>query len=307
MSNRSWSLVRNVSNFKLFHSGLAVSRCPFACGLAYNLCRQCLVSNHSFWSIATFAGFLIVLFAGILSLPFQSAIKPGLFPRDLAHPIYARRRLYGLCWSALYYSNPLYYVCYPCPFLQGGCFDCWLSRTTRFYDLPGHLDSDLPLLTFGVGAYLANKATLGTNLFTPRLGKILVGPITLGENALVGHLAIFGLDSCLGEKSEVGMGSLTGMRVKIGCNSVIGSGAVVSHGSQIGENVQVGECAYIGQCVEIADGLVITSGAYIPAKSVLESQDDFNNLTFAETIALRQFKAEILRDIASLRFGDDHA
>src|ERR1035438_4249910 len=48
-----------------------------------------------------------VLTAGLLSLPFQSGIVAGRFPRDLRHPVCRKRRLYGLCWTSVYYFKPL--------------------------------------------------------------------------------------------------------------------------------------------------------------------------------------------------------
>src|SRR5690349_8382785 len=59
-----------------------------------------------------------VLIAGLLSMVGQRAIVPGKFPRDLKHQVYGPRRLYGLCWTAVYYFAPLYWLCLTVPLLK---------------------------------------------------------------------------------------------------------------------------------------------------------------------------------------------
>src|SRR5690606_25924351 len=43
------------------------------------------------------------LLAGLLSVPHRWAIQPGRFPRDTGTRLYAGRRLYGACFTSLYY------------------------------------------------------------------------------------------------------------------------------------------------------------------------------------------------------------
>ena len=47
--------------------------------------------------------------AGLLSTPFHGAIRVGKLPRDLRDPAYRARRLYGLCFTAVYYFTPVYW------------------------------------------------------------------------------------------------------------------------------------------------------------------------------------------------------
>lgn len=54
------------------------------------------------------------------------AVIPGKFPRSLDHAVYSLRWLYGTMWTAIYYFKPL--------------------------------------LDFKAGPYLANKATISTNM-----------------------------------------------------------------------------------------------------------------------------------------------
>src|SRR5688572_8934581 len=61
---------------------------------------------------------LYLLMAALLSLPHQSAIIAGRFPRDVSHPIYFHRRLYGLCWTAVYYFVPIYHLALSLPLLK---------------------------------------------------------------------------------------------------------------------------------------------------------------------------------------------
>ncbi len=252
-------------------------------------------------------GALFAFFAGLLSRPFQSAVKPGLFPRDLAHPVYLRRRLYGLCWTAVYYMTPVYHILLSVPLFKWGLFRLFGYRgPLNFTIYPDTWVRDLPLLHFGKGAYLSNKATLGTNLYTPNVGKILVGSITLGNDSLLGHSAIFGTDAKLGDRAEIGMGALVGIRVRLEADSSIGAGAGIDHETQIGESTSVGPFAYIGQGVQISNRITIPAGAYVPAGVAIRRQEDFDDLLNAETSSLKKAKTEELRKLAAFQFrGDD--
>src|SRR5690606_8983945 len=50
------------------------------------------------------------LLAGLLSVPHRWAIQPGRFPRDTGTRLYAGRRLYGACFTSLYYFKPAYHA-----------------------------------------------------------------------------------------------------------------------------------------------------------------------------------------------------
>src|SRR5690606_32657555 len=101
------------------------------------------------------------LISGLLSCPFQSAIIPGRFPRDLGESIYARRRLYGLCWTLVYYCKPVYAGWLAVPALKRLLFRLFGYRgPTDFTVYPDTWIRDLPLLHFGSGVYVANRATL---------------------------------------------------------------------------------------------------------------------------------------------------
>src|SRR5690242_11904424 len=57
---------------------------------------------------AAFVAFY-VLVAGTLARLTTNAIVPGKFARDLGHPVYGPRRLYALCWTAVFYSPAVYH------------------------------------------------------------------------------------------------------------------------------------------------------------------------------------------------------
>jgi len=131
-----------------------------------------------------------VVVAGLLSLPHQFAVKPGKFRRDVSDPRYFHRRLYGLCWTAVYYNKPVYFLCLSIPSLKWLMFRIFGYRGSMDFTVyPDTWIRDLPLLTFEPGAYVSNRATLGTNIVLSN-GFLLVNAITLGSNSLVGHLAM---------------------------------------------------------------------------------------------------------------------
>jgi hypothetical protein len=116
--------------------------------------------------------------AGICSLPFQRYIIPGKFRRNLNDTVYFGRRAYGLCWTALYYCTPVYFLCLSFAPLKWLTFRLFGYRgSMNFVIYPDTWIRDLPLLNFGDCAYLSNKATVGTNIALSN-GLILVGPIT---------------------------------------------------------------------------------------------------------------------------------
>lgn len=215
-----------------------------------------------------------VVTAGVLSLPHQGAIVAGTFPRRLEHAIYGSRRLYGLCWTAVYYAGPIYQLLLTIPATK--------KLMLRLFGYRGDLDitlysdtwvRDLPLLDIGRGAYLSNKATIGTNICL-QSGDILVDKITLAEGALVGHLTMLGPGAAIGKNAEVGVGCAIGIKVSIGDGARIGPAALVNHGARIGNGAQIGSMAYIGARVTIADGVCVPSGARIPDRAVIASQAD---------------------------------
>jgi len=130
---------------------------------------------------------------------------------------------------------------------------------------------DLPLLDIGRGVYIANKATLGTNM--PLInGKISVNKIAIGEGSLIGHLTKIGPGVSIGSNTEIATDCAIGISSRIGNNVRIGSCVTVEHYTSIGSNVQIGGRCYIGSRCKIGDNLKIPSGSIIPGPIKLLSQ-----------------------------------
>lgn len=233
-------------------------------------------------ALAVAAPSWLVLFAlacGLLSVPFRSSVRPGSFPRDLADATYRGRRLYGVCWTLLYYLPAAYHLVLAVPTLKWAVFRLFGYRgTMRFTLYPDTWIRDLPLLEIGEGAYLSNKATLGTNM--PLMdGRILVDHVRIGRDAYVGHLAMIAAGSTLGHGSETGAGSAIGIRVRIGDGVRTSTGPVVmDHYARVGDGVSFGTRTYIGKRAVVADGVDVPEGLVIPGSYRARSSADVARL-----------------------------
>ena len=210
---------------------------------------------------------LFAVTAGALSLPFRKAIVKGKLPRDVRHPVYRGRRLYGTCWTALFYFKPVYFLVLTLPWLK------WM--TFRLFGYKGQMDftvypdtwiRDLPLLDFGKGVYVANRATLGTNM-PLKNGRILVDGIRLGEGALISHLTMLAAGVQIGKGSEIGPGCAVGVRVKVGDHTTVLGTSQLNHASKIGDNVYLGANCYVGFGAEVPSGTKLGGYKSIPDRS----------------------------------------
>lgn len=251
---------------------------PVYLGLIFGLPSVTLVlaweaSNSNLWKITLalvgpiLYAFLFCLTAGVLSMSHHKGIVAGRFPRDVGHPVYFDRRMYGLCWTSLFYFKPVYYLALTIPTLKWLTFRLFGYRgSMNFTTYPDTWIRDLPLLELGCGAYIANRATLGTNLALPT-GEIMVAPISIGKNGLVGHLVAIACGSSLGERSEIGACAAVGYKTKIGDNTQVAGKCVVEHGVIIGDNCSIGTSSYIGSASRVANGVNILPGSTIPPRS----------------------------------------
>jgi acetyltransferase-like isoleucine patch superfamily enzyme len=219
------------------------------------------------FGIAPFSyALLFVVVAGVLSIPHQCGIMPGKFPRLLADPVYRNRRLYGLCWTALYYCKPIYYLCVTLPALK--------ALTFRLFGYRGNLDftiyadtwiRDLPLLSFGRGCYIGNRATVGSNqCFGDR---ILVDRITFDEGSELGHLAMVSPGVRVGKGAVIGVASAIGLRTRIGDYVAVGGRSTVAHGVTVGDRVKTGVASYVDDKSFLADGAVVAPAATVTRSS----------------------------------------
>jgi len=209
----------------------------------------------------------LVMVAGLLSRPHQRAIMPGTFPRSLSNPTYFHRRLYGVCWTALYYCTPAYHVCLSLRPLKALAFRLFGYRgALDFTVYPDTWIRDLPLLDLGSGAYVSNRATLGTNIVLAN-GRILVDRIVVGPRALVGHLTMLAPGVEIEEAAEIAVGCAIGVRVRVGPRAHIGGLCRVENGARIGAGANVGNCSFV------ASRSSVRAGQRVPPASVLRLAD----------------------------------
>jgi len=223
--------------------------------------------------------------AGLLSGLTLRAVVAGRFPRDLDHEIYGPRRLYALCWTAIYYCAPVYHAVLALP---------WLKRLTfRLFGYSGSLDfqtypdtwlRDLPLLSIGKGAYLSNKATISPNMCL-RNGKIIVMPIAIGDGTLIGHMTMIAPGVTIGRDSEVGVGVAIGIRVRIGSSTLVDHVSTIDHDATIGDRCTIGIRAHVGRKAVVMDGIKIPPAAVVPARCVVASQAEADALSSERALA----------------------
>jgi carbonic anhydrase/acetyltransferase-like protein (isoleucine patch superfamily) len=238
------------------------------------------------------------LIAGTLSWPFQKGIVPGKFPRDSTDPMYFRRRMFGLCWTQVYYFKPVYAVVLAIPALKRVVFRLFgYKGSLNFTAYPDTWIRDLPLLRIAEGAYLANRATIGSNLVLTD-GSILVDSVTIGKGSMVGHLCIIGTGAILGDGIEIGMRSSIGIKVRIEDGANIKPHCAINHGTVIGKNAEVGIMSLVGVKCVIGDGVKLHAGSNIPNGTVLLTQRDAEQYFSSETSSLRKHR-EILLNLIS--------
>lgn len=239
-----------------------------------------------------------VVVVGVLSRPHRWAIQAGKFRRDESTPLYRGRRLYGLCWTAVYYFPPLYWLCLSAPQLKKLLFRLFGYRgSLDFTTYPDTWLRDLPLIEFGSQAYIANRATIGTNIIL-RDGELLVGPVKVGQNATVGHLSIIGVGAVVSDRAQVGLSVAFGLNARLGANGEIGPASAVDHGACIHEDVSVGSMSYVGRNVVIHKGIRIPAASLIPRNAEITTQEDVATLISSEAHDLNRLRAEMAAALA---------
>ncbi len=234
--------------------------------------------------------FSFVTIAGLLSRLGQKGIIPGNFPRQALHKVYFLRRIFGACWTQVYYFVPVYAVCLAIPLMKKYLFRLFGYKfSTNFVTYPDTWLRDLPILKFEDGTYIANRAVLGTNLCLSD-GNIYVDKIILKQNSLIGHLAGLAPGTRVEENGEIGINGALGLKSQLGKKSKICPYAGVNHGVKIGNNVEIGSSSYIGLKVVIGDNIKVPAGANIPAGAVIQSPEDVQKYFSSETELLNRRK-----------------
>ena len=236
-------------------------------------------------------GFVIVV--GALARLHAAKIVAGRFARSMSSPGYFHRRLYGLCWTAIYYFTPVYSLVLAFPGGRAALFRMFgYKGSLDFTVYPDTWIRDLPLLQLKRGAYVSNRATLGTNMVMSD-GTILVDRIVVGERALVGHLAKIAPGVVIGDGAQVGVGAGIGIKTQIDDNVQIGPMTFVEHYVRIGKGARIGGAAYVGSRCRIGAGVLIPGGAVIPQGTIIETQADLRALR--AHIVERDSHGELLR------------
>lgn len=246
------------------------------------------------------------LVAGVMSRPFAGSVQAGKFTRDLTSSLYRGRRLYGLCWTAIYYNPPVLHLFLAVPALKHVMLRLFAYRGALDVTIyPDTWIRDLPLLDLGAGAYLANKATLGTNLVLAN-GTILVGGVKVGTGAVIGHGSGIAPGARIGDGAEVGFSAAVGIKSRIGARSKLGGMSTVEHGVIVGRDVVIGVGCTVGSGVRIADGLIIPAGTVVPARTALRDQDDVELLLVGRS-SPRRTTAQVAIAFETASSSESHA
>lgn len=254
---------------------LLIFGAPFAiCVALYTLAPSMIFRLPVLMVMPLLYAVLYLLIAALLSLPHQGAIVAGRFPRDVGHRVYFHRRLYGLCWTTVFYFVPIYHLALSLPVLKTALFRLFGYRgDMEFTTYPDTWIRDLPLLRFGKGAYLSNKSTIGTNIALAD-GSILVEPVTVEAGGLVGHLAMLAPGVEIRRGAEVGVGVCIGLKSIVGEGAKINPGCSIEHGVKIGAHAKIGSVSYIASAVTVAPDIHIPAGVTIPARTRITTQEE---------------------------------
>jgi acetyltransferase-like isoleucine patch superfamily enzyme len=245
-----------------------------------------------------FVGF--PLLAGALSIPFRHGVVEGRFPRDLGHHVYGPRRLYAACWTTVYYHPAVYHVVLALPWLKTATLRLFgYKGSTNFTVYPDTWIRDLPLLSIGEGAYLSNKATVSPNLCL-RDGDILVRPVSIGEDSLVGHATLIAPGVQIAKDAEIGVACSLSVGVIVGSQVRIGHCCQIDRGVRIGAKARIAEACSIGANAQLAPrtrtsfGLTIASKAFITSTTVATALAEAQAVTHGRSGAAMPFERPII-------------
>lgn len=253
------------------------------------------------WAAAPAVYVLTLLALAIAAArPVVGKIRPGRFRRTPQDRDYLARRLYGAAWTSLYYCKPVLAFLLGVPLLRTAMLRGFGYRgSARITLYPDSWTRDLALLDFGDDVYIANRATLGTNVVSG--DRIVVGGIRLGARTVIGHLAIVGGGLVTGEDVEVGPGAAVGFQTSLGDGVRIGGRAVVGHRTRIGDGTCLGLGVHVGERCRIGANLRVPDGAVIPAGSRLSTQAEVDALVDEPWRRAAEANRPVIVDAASPR------
>jgi UDP-3-O-[3-hydroxymyristoyl] glucosamine N-acyltransferase len=158
---------------------------------------------------------------------------------------------------------------------------------------------DLTCIKFEDGSYIANKASVGTNMCLLD-GTILVDRVKVGKNSMIGHSTLLGPGVNFQENIETAVFNILGIRTRVESGTKLGAGVGVSHGTIIGANCDVGHYVYLGTRCVIGPNIRIPAGASLPSGTSITSQEDCDNYYSSETRSLNNFRQEIFTALGTV-------
>jgi carbonic anhydrase/acetyltransferase-like protein (isoleucine patch superfamily) len=235
-----------------------------------------------------------ITLAGLMSSFAQSKIIPGRFPREAFHKIYGWRRVYGICWTQVFYFKPLYAISLAVPRFKSYMLRLfgYKGPSTSFVVYPDTWLRDLPVLEIGKDAYLANRSTIGTNICLND-NTILVDAIRVRDKGLVGHLVVLAPGCSIEAGAEIGVVTSIGLRCWIGPRVSVKPNCGINHGCNLEEGCEIGTRAYVGLKVRVGKGVKVPAGANIPEGAVIMQQSDMDRYYSSETKVLQDFAAHM--------------
>jgi UDP-3-O-[3-hydroxymyristoyl] glucosamine N-acyltransferase len=144
----------------------------------------------------------------------------------------------------------------------------------------------------GEGAYLSNKATIGTNLAL-KDGRIMVEGITLGKRAMIGHLTMVAAGTVVGDDGEISHGTACGARVELGRGACAKPDCGIDHKSRIGDEAEIGTRSYVGLAAVIGPGVKVPPGANLPQRAKIRTQEDMDQYISSETKDLHELRRQL--------------
>lgn len=125
----------------------------------------------------------------------------------------------------------------------------------------------------GAGSLVGEYAHLICS-YQPRRGVLVVGPITIGDDVLIGAYSHIAPQVRIGSGSRLEHAVAIGAHSIVGPNTRIGAGTAVYNNVRIGANVTIGKACLVPSGTQLADGTRIPDGTVVrPMRAALVASD----------------------------------
>lgn len=132
--------------------------------------------------------------------------------------------------------------------------------------------SDLELLSFGKNCMIGGWAILYGHI-EPEPGTVILAPISIGDNTLIGARANITCGSSIGNNTIIGFGVVMGVNCKIGNRCNVGYITHMGHQILIEDDVKVGKYCNLGNGVKIRTGIKLPDYSMVPDFTTIATQD----------------------------------